>query len=162
MKKYFLFLTLLMALLASCKQEDVIPEEDMKKILYDLYFLDGYVQDTPDVLFQADSVFVYEPVFNKYGYTGEDMVKALKYYISDVEVYIAIVKDVRTMLAETEEKLASLPNDEEQLQEPESQEIRMQSESTDSSTVKREKKRFRQSERKIEKRKMKELEERFK
>ena len=66
--------TLVLALasiaLASCNKPRVIPDDELADIFYDVYLTNAYV-DRQGI--DLDSMMLYEPIFEKYGYTVEDL-----------------------------------------------------------------------------------------
>lgn len=58
------------ALAAACNKPRVIPDEELSKIFHDVYLVNAYV-DRHGI--ELDSVQLYEPIFEKYGYTIEDL-----------------------------------------------------------------------------------------
>ena len=58
-----------------CQQQRVIPDEDLIKIFHDAYLANAYI--TEDNITE-DSLFLYEPIFKRYGYTVDDMQHTLK------------------------------------------------------------------------------------
>ena len=56
--------------LAACNKPRVIPDQRLADIFYDIYLTNAYV-DRHDI--NLDSMMVYEPIFQKYGYTVEDL-----------------------------------------------------------------------------------------
>ena len=66
--------TLVLALagiaLASCNKPHVIPDDELADIFYDVYLTNAYV-DRQGI--DLDSMMLYEPIFEKYGYTVEDL-----------------------------------------------------------------------------------------
>jgi hypothetical protein len=64
----------------SCSKE-VVDADDMPKILADIYMADRYMLNSPANIQKADSLFIYEPILNKYGYTVEDMIYTMNHYL---------------------------------------------------------------------------------
>ena len=103
MKKRFLR-TLLAALalalaVASCARGDkVIPKKTMEKIYYDMFMADQWLAVHPEARAKADTSWFYEPVFQKYGYTKEDYLRSVDFYLNDPERYAAMLREVTTRL----------------------------------------------------------------
>jgi hypothetical protein len=60
---------------AGCQSQREIPDEDLVKIFHDAYLANAYIGETS---INEDSLFLYEPIFKRYGYTVEDMQHTLK------------------------------------------------------------------------------------
>jgi len=82
-------------LFGGCSTDYVIPQADMEKIYHDMYLVDKYISDIPDFMMQADSMSVYEPVLEKYGYTKEDFLEALGQYLHNPEDLTEILKNTK-------------------------------------------------------------------
>ncbi len=63
-------LIVLVAIATACNKPRVIPDDRLADIFYDVYLTNAYV-DRQDI--DLDSMMVYEPIFEKYGYTVEDL-----------------------------------------------------------------------------------------
>lgn len=66
--------------LASCG-DSLIPRGKMSRIIADLYVTDRYVFSYHDLMKSADTSKLYEPIINKYGYTTQDFVNTIGYYV---------------------------------------------------------------------------------
>lgn len=80
MNQIFRIVLLIIFAAASCSKE-VIDDNDLPVILADIYLTDRYLLNSPVNIQKADSLFIYEPILNKYGYTTEDLVHTLDYYL---------------------------------------------------------------------------------
>ena len=77
MKRNFLH-TLALAVLAvvamlaatSCRKSRIIPDSTLSKIFYEAFLTNAYLSEKNPV---TDSMALYEPIFEKYGYTVEDL-----------------------------------------------------------------------------------------
>lgn len=74
MKRNLLFFLLLL-LVASlwsvgCKHHTIIPDDELALIFHDAFLANSYLNDTDA---KRDSLLVYEPIFERYGYTTEDV-----------------------------------------------------------------------------------------
>lgn len=56
--------------LAACNKPRVIPDDELADIFYDVYLTNAYVDRQA---IETDSLLLYEPIFEKYGYTVEDL-----------------------------------------------------------------------------------------
>ena len=67
-------------ILTSCG-ESRIPKQKLSKIIADIYISDKYVTANQELMRAVDTSFLYEPIFNKYGYTTRDFVYTINYYV---------------------------------------------------------------------------------
>lgn len=96
--------------LASCSREaKVIPRKTMTKIFVDMFEADAWlgVQDQ-DMLKRTDTTAFYEPIFNKYGFTLEDYLKSVDYYLNDPERFSKVVAKSTAILKERQEALEAM------------------------------------------------------
>ena len=56
--------------LASCRKPRIIPDSTLAEIFYDSFLTNAYLSEKS---VRTDSLALYEPIFEKYGYTVEDM-----------------------------------------------------------------------------------------
>lgn len=79
---------------ASCHGPRVIPRDKMADIYYEMFLVDQQVREDPDLRRQADTMLVYEGVFNRYGYDTDDYLHSVRYYLKDPERYSKILEEV--------------------------------------------------------------------
>ena len=80
----FVAVALVVSAIASCSKEPgVIPKRQMEKIYHDMFLVDQWVMESEDRRRQADTSWLYEPIFEKYGYTVEDYRTSVNFYLSD-------------------------------------------------------------------------------
>ena len=60
--------------------------------------LDQRIRNNPQLASTADTTLVYEPILNKYGYSGKDYAKSVARYMKDPEAFGKIFKDTREIL----------------------------------------------------------------
>ncbi|MEE1099503.1 MAG: DUF4296 domain-containing protein [Alistipes sp.] len=53
-----------------CKQHTIIPDDELALIFHDVFLTNSYLNTTDA---KRDSLLVYEPIFERYGYTAEDV-----------------------------------------------------------------------------------------
>lgn len=82
----------------SCSQKPEIPFDDMVSIHHDMLMVDCALQDFPALFINRDNEYVYLPILEKYGYSGEQYLAAVKYYIYDTEQFMEIMNAVGTRL----------------------------------------------------------------
>lgn len=82
----------------SCRNRGIIPADTMSDIYYDIYLTDQAVRG--NVLFRrmTDTLLIYEPIFQKYGYTTED-------YNRSIDIYLLKPEKLQDILEETKLKL---------------------------------------------------------
>ncbi len=56
--------------IASCSGPKVIPDKDLVNIFHDAYIANAYISENVK---NSDSLYIYEPIFERYGYTMEDL-----------------------------------------------------------------------------------------
>lgn len=101
-------LFLLFVLLAFCacgRKARVISKGDLVDILADMYVADQLVSQNSELRGIADTSFVYEPIFRKYGYSTEDYHATERYYMRDPNRYSRIVRKVIARLEKQTEVL---------------------------------------------------------
>ncbi len=94
MKRNLLLFCLLLAvmLLSSCKKEQVIPRSEMAEIYAEMFIADQRIASASRIRTTADTSLVYEPIFEKYGYTSDDYRASVAYYIQDATRYARMLK----------------------------------------------------------------------
>ncbi len=76
MIKRALYILLLVATLGvvGCKEKKTIPDDTLADIFHDAFLVNAYIGEKhPNI----DSLRIYEPVFNRYGYTAEDVLHTI-------------------------------------------------------------------------------------
>lgn len=100
-----LSISLAAAITQSCRNRGIIPEDTMAKIYYDMYMTDQAVKENVRFRRMTDTLLIYEPIFNKYGYTSEDYTRSVNIYLVKPEKMERIFEDTRTMLDKREAQL---------------------------------------------------------
>ena len=104
-KRYaILILSAVVTLLAGvgCQRQREIPDEDLIKIFHDAYLANAYIGESG---INEDSLYLYEPIFERYGYTVEDMQHTLKTFS---ERKSALLSDLMVRVSEQLEREAKL------------------------------------------------------
>ena len=70
MKRLVLFALLIAALVPGCKRHTIISDEELALIFHDAFLANSLLQNRDA---RRDSLLVYEPIFERYGYTTEDV-----------------------------------------------------------------------------------------
>ena len=69
-------------LVISCGRNGrVIPAHKLSKIYAEMLVLDQRIRNNPQLASTADTTLVYEPILNKYGYSGKDYAKSVARYM---------------------------------------------------------------------------------
>lgn len=97
--------TIAVTFLSSCRHRDIIPKDDMSRIYYDIYMTDQAVKDKREFSRMTDTLLVYEPIFNKYGYTAEDYRRSVDHYLLKPEKFEDIFQETKRMLEKRESQL---------------------------------------------------------
>ena len=95
MMKHCPALVILGALLLSSCSSAPIPQNKMMDIYYDMFTIDNVVMESPEAMALADSMSVYGAVFSRYGYTVEDYLSAVDYYLRKPETFARMMKKVQ-------------------------------------------------------------------
>ena len=99
MRKYLHILALLVAVLAvSCRGPRVIPRSKMVDIYCDMLLADQQIRENNVLRNRADTMLVYEAVFNRYGYDTDDYLNSVNHYLADPERFARIMEDVSEKL----------------------------------------------------------------
>ena len=105
----FLILTAALLCLSSCRdRKDIIPKDTMSKIYYDIYMTDEAVDANYGLRRMADTMRIYEPIFNKYGYTTEDYNRSVNFYLERPDKFEDVFEDTKTMLEKRKAELNAI------------------------------------------------------
>lgn len=99
MKRTSLIILISVLALLSCTPDNIIPKNKMSDIYYDFYMADRYLHDTQNSKL-GDSVMVYIPIIESYGYTFEDYQATISYYLHKPEELTKIFKETEKKLKE--------------------------------------------------------------
>ena len=96
---YVIVLGILLAGVASCgRGAKVIPRGKFAEVYADLFMADVWMTFNPDAKTKADTSKFYEYVLNNRGYTTEDYLKSVDYYLNDPDRYAKILKQASVIL----------------------------------------------------------------
>ena len=98
MRKALHILLLLLAVAVSCRGPRVIPRGKLADVYYDLFLAEQQVRDDPLLYSQADTMLVYEAVFNRHGYDTDDYLHSIRYYLKDPERFGKMMQSVAERL----------------------------------------------------------------
>lgn len=92
---------------ASCgRPKDVIKRDEMAVIIEDMILADYWVSlQSAEIRRQSDTTHFYEGIFNKYGYTLDDYLRSVDYYLNDPERFARIVKKTKASIEAKRNKL---------------------------------------------------------
>ena len=104
-----IILTAALVCLPSCRdRKDIIPKGTMSKIYYDIYMTDEAVDVNYGLRKMADTMRIYEPIFNKYGYTTEDYNRSVSFYLERPDKFESVFEDTKTMLEKRKAQLNAI------------------------------------------------------
>ena len=87
----------------------------MAHIYAEMLVVDQWVLEHSKYRTQADTSLVYEPIFQKYGYTTEDYRASVQYYMNDPERYSRILRTTSEILEKQLKELKSIKSIEDRL-----------------------------------------------
>ena len=104
--------------MVSCMREKYIPEETMSDIYYEMYITDQLIRKDRKKKKESDTLLVYEPIFERFGYTSDDYRKSVNHYLLEPEKFEKIFrktqaklelrkKQLEDIIAQEEERLIS-------------------------------------------------------
>lgn len=109
MKIYRYIIVAAVALLAAvgCSGPKVIPDKELVKIFHDAYVANAYMGEQS---IREDSLYIYEPIFNRYGYTMDDLQHTLMTFTERKSAMLSdIMSEVyRTLDAESRAEAAKM------------------------------------------------------
>ena len=77
-----LYIVLVLVMAAACGPHR-IPRDDMEDILYRMLVQDQQIKQNPQLRRQADTMLVYEGIFQAYGFNTDDFLYSLEYYLEE-------------------------------------------------------------------------------
>lgn len=81
----YIVCALVALLLVSCRGPRRIPRSQMKDIFYEMFLQDQIVRSQMDLRHKSDTMLVYEAIFEQHGYTTDDYLYSVRYYIQEPE-----------------------------------------------------------------------------
>ena len=97
-KARHIVLLLAVILLSACKGPRLIPRGALEDIYVDMFLADQQIREDLNLRPQADTMLVYEPIFNRHGYTTDDYLYTLKNYLKDPERFAKVLQNVTERL----------------------------------------------------------------
>ncbi len=106
LSSYILALLAAVALFFSCEKKSgrIIPENKLAGIYVDMLVLDEWIK-LEALSRVADTSVVYEPIFNRHGYTTEDYLASVDHYLNDPVKFAKIFKKVETIITDHVEEI---------------------------------------------------------
>ena len=102
--KYVVTMAIMIAIVACSGKPKVIPDETLKDIFHDAYIANAYLTEAN---INDDSLYIYEPIFEHYGYTIDDLHYTITTFTERKSAMLSdLMYDVNQRLAE-ESKLES-------------------------------------------------------
>jgi len=86
-----------LSILASCHREKILKKDQVATIMFELFVADEYAKTYVDINKAADSILLYQHVFDKHECTLEDYQRSIKHYLSDDKAYSYILKTATQM-----------------------------------------------------------------
>jgi len=79
----------------------------MSEIYYDIFITDSYIkQDNISLKKITDSAKIYEPIFEKYGYSSEDYISTINYYLKQPVKLARILRNTKDRLLTRKKELS--------------------------------------------------------
>lgn len=100
-------------LLQGCDDGAAVGKRTMSDIIAEMYLADQYVQQTPSLMVESDSVLLYAAIMAKYGYTLDDYNSSIRYYLQDGDSYGDILRNAYSKLEKRERELEIITQSEE-------------------------------------------------
>lgn len=91
MRRWSAYLLVILTLVSSCGKAKKIPEGTLSKIYAEMFVADQWITQNR-LTRTADTTWVYESIFEKYGYTGEDYTYSVEQYMEDPESFSAVIE----------------------------------------------------------------------
>ncbi len=115
--KKILLIIFLSLIALSCSKSKIIPTKTMSRIYYDIYLTDQRLQFDKSLARLSDSLLVYEPIFNKYGYTSGDYTNSVNYYLQNPKEFVSVFEETNKLLVELKDSLLIVVRDLKQIKE---------------------------------------------
>lgn len=75
-----------------CRKRGILSKNDVADIMYSMFVADEYAKKYPNISKAADSLLLYQHIFDRYHCSLEDYRNSIKYYIADEKAYTYILK----------------------------------------------------------------------
>ena len=98
MRRYLLIVILLVLAVSCHKGPRRIPRGEMEDIMMQVLLHDQYLKQNTELRKQADTMLVYEGIFESFGYDTDDFLASLDYYLADASRMEKIMEKVEQRL----------------------------------------------------------------
>lgn len=98
MKRVCHIVLFLLVALTACRGPRVIPRDTLTDIYFEMFMVDQQIRDNGYSSAMLDTLLVYEPVFEKYGYDTDDYLHSVRFYLKDPERFAKVFEDVSERL----------------------------------------------------------------
>lgn len=106
--KGYIGIIISLLMIYSCSKPGIISKKTMSEIYYDIYITDQNILNNPPLRGIPDTILVYEPIFNKYGYTFTEYSNSVKYYLQRPDQFLLIFEKTKKMLENRKVELTHL------------------------------------------------------
>ena len=101
---------------AGCRQEGIIPPDDMASMLADFYMADACLEVSSQAAVKYDNHRIYEPIVESYGYDKEIFRASMDWYLHHPDKFEKIFKRTHAKLKQLDSDAAKLiEHDEEEV-----------------------------------------------
>ena len=107
-----LLMTAAMSLSTACRRERILGKDEVANIMFEIFLADEYAKTYNTVNKAADSILLYQHVFDKHGCTLEDYQRSIKHYLSDEKAYSYILETATSIAREASKAAAKEMNEE--------------------------------------------------
>ena len=76
-----------LSVLFACTKEKILRKDQVATIMYQLFVADEYAKTYSEINLAADSILLYQHVFEKNGCTLEDYQRSIKHYLQDEKAF---------------------------------------------------------------------------
>ena len=97
MRKALAYILLMVALVSSCDRAKQIPQSTLSKIYAEMFLADQWISSNR-LNKVADTSWVYEAIFDRYGYTGKDYNYSVERYMEDPEDFSRMIDKAQKIL----------------------------------------------------------------
>ncbi len=108
MRKLYIILAIILFTAVSCVEHRTIPRKKLARIYYEMYLTDEAISSDRHLRRMTDSLHLYEPIFNKYGYTSDDYRYTVEVYLENPEKYRKIFDRTKAMLEKKRDELQEI------------------------------------------------------
>lgn len=93
-----LAVTAVLVAVAGCRGPKLIPRSKLADIYFDMFLADQQIREDTDLRNRADTMLVYEGIFNRYGYDTDDYLYSVRTYLKDPERFSKTLENVADRL----------------------------------------------------------------